>query len=60
MPANTKAGLVPVEILRQPHPGDSGVMLELNGAMRIRLGPAFDAGTLERVLRLLANQGDWR
>jgi len=60
MPAKTNAGLVPVEILRQPHPGGSGVMLELNGAMRIRLEPAFDAGTLERVLELLANQGDWR
>jgi len=32
MPANTNAGLVPVEILRQSHPGGPGVMLELNGA----------------------------
>lgn len=60
MPARASAGLVPVKILQQPSAGDSGVMLEFDGARRIRLEPAFDAGTLEPVLQLLANQGDWR
>lgn len=60
MLANAGAGLVPVEVLEQSHPGDCGVMLELDGTMRIRLEPAFDAATLERVLRLLAKPGVWR
>lgn len=47
------ATLVPVEVLQQGAAVDSGVVLELEGAVRIHLKSAFDAATLQRVLQTL-------
>lgn len=44
------SSFVPLEIVHRSAPADCGVVLMLEGDIRIGLEPGFDAATLERVL----------
>ena len=51
-------GLVSVAIRSEAVASDSGVILQLERTMQIRLERNFDAGTLERVLQVICGDGN--
>ena len=56
----SRVGLLAVEVLSEPVASDSGVTVQLEHMMQIRLERNFDTGTLARVLQVICSDRNGR